>query len=59
MTLCKPILIKEKLKIDIIIQTTFFDEIHFISLIDQDIDSSKIQKIVGNAKNCDSFCREN
>jgi glycosyltransferase involved in cell wall biosynthesis len=28
----------------------FFDEIHFISLIDQDIDSSKIQKIVGNAK---------
>ena len=28
----------------------FFDEIHFISLIDKDIDSSKIQKIVGNAK---------
>ena len=28
----------------------FFDEIHFISLIDQDIESSKIQKIVGNAK---------
>ncbi len=28
----------------------FFDEVHFITLIEQDIESSKIQKIVGDAK---------
>ena len=28
----------------------FFDEVHFITLTDQDIESSKIQKIVGEAK---------
>jgi glycosyltransferase involved in cell wall biosynthesis len=28
----------------------FFDEVHFISLTDQDIEPSKIQKIVGEAK---------
>ena len=28
----------------------FFDEIHFITLIEQDIDTSKIQTIAGKAK---------